>query len=62
MRRHHWIGLSLVLGLLLVAGLSVWPQVTLSAYAKGPKPKPTPTAPPTPTPTPTPTTRSGIGF
>src|SRR5262245_44532744 len=66
MRPLNWIGLSLVLGLLLVAGLGVWPQITLSAYARGPKPKtsppaspsstppPAPTAPPPPTPTPTP--------
>src|SRR5690348_8561608 len=55
MRQHKWIGLSLALGLLLVAGLSVWPQVTLSAYAKGPKHQPTPTATPSPTPIPSPT-------
>src|SRR5713101_694521 len=53
MRRLTWIGLPLVLGLLLLAGMSWWPQITLSAQASARlKPHPTPTATPLPTPTP----------
>ncbi len=53
MRRLTWIGLPLVLGLLLLAALSWWPQITLSAHASArPKPTPTPTVTPSPTPTP----------
>src|SRR5713101_5582631 len=56
MRRLTWIGLPLVLGLLLLAGMSWWPQITLSAQASARlKPHPTPTATPLPTPTPSPT-------
>mgnify|MGYP001248756381 CR=1 FL=1 len=33
MQRLTWIGLPLVLGLLLLAGMSWWPQVTGSAHA-----------------------------
>src|SRR5216683_419618 len=55
MRRLTWIGLPLVLGLLLLAGMSWWPQLTLSAQASARlKPHPTPTATPLPTPTPSP--------
>ncbi len=55
MRRLTWIGLPLVLGLLVLAGMSWWPQVTLSALASArSKPHSTPTATPLPTPTPSP--------
>src|SRR5712692_7912431 len=56
MRRRTWIGLPLVLGLLLLAGTSWWPEIALSANASArPKPHPTPTPTPLPTPTPSPT-------
>ena len=55
MRRFIWIGLPLVLGLLLLAGMSWGPQIARGAHASfRPKPTPTPTAKPSPTPTPTP--------
>src|SRR5712691_2760126 len=56
MRRLTWIGLPLILGLLALAGMSWWPQVTVSALASArSKPHPTPTATPLPSPTPSPT-------
>lgn len=54
MKWHNWMGLFLALALMLLAGLSLWPQITSSAHASA-RPKPTPTATPSPTPTPSPT-------
>ncbi len=57
MRRVTWTGVPLVLGLMLFAGISWWPQLTLSAQANVRlKPHPTPTATPSPSPSPTPVT------
>lgn len=51
MRRLKWIGLPLVLGTLLLAGVSWWPQITLSAYASArTKPHPSPSPSPSPSP------------